>query len=225
MRESAAPVARSFSREGLDRVGDYIRNEIAAGTFPGAILLIQQPASRSIPRTSASATSLTKLPMSVDTDLPPLLDVEGHHFGRGDDAGRGRQAETRRSRLRSTFRPLQTRNSASERGDDGTLTLVRNRSTVRSRSRICCAIRRALPMATVGGNLVRRLYAAADLLQRRSHQCRIVEQIAKLPLAERPGTQWDYSHSTDVLGRERSRWCREETCPSSRRSGCSIRLQ
>ena len=28
-----------------------------------------------------------------------------------------------------------------------------------------------------------------------------VERLAKLPLAFQPGTTWDYSYSTDVLGR------------------------
>src|SRR5580693_7878835 len=40
--ESPPPVSASFSREKLARVGDYIRNEIASGKIPGAILLIQQ---------------------------------------------------------------------------------------------------------------------------------------------------------------------------------------
>src|SRR5712672_2694041 len=40
--ESPSPVSASFSREKLQRVGDYIRNEIATGKIPGAILLIQQ---------------------------------------------------------------------------------------------------------------------------------------------------------------------------------------
>src|SRR5437588_12024211 len=40
--EPAAPASRSFSRAGLDRVGDYIKNEIASGKIPGAIVLIQQ---------------------------------------------------------------------------------------------------------------------------------------------------------------------------------------
>lgn len=33
--------ARSFSAAGLAQVGAYIRNEIASGKIPGAILLIQ----------------------------------------------------------------------------------------------------------------------------------------------------------------------------------------
>jgi CubicO group peptidase (beta-lactamase class C family) len=40
--ESPSPVSAGFSREGLARVGDYIRNEVATGKIPGAILLIQQ---------------------------------------------------------------------------------------------------------------------------------------------------------------------------------------
>src|SRR5713101_3542230 len=40
--EQPSPVPASFSQGGLQRVGDYIRNEIATGKIPGAILLIQQ---------------------------------------------------------------------------------------------------------------------------------------------------------------------------------------
>src|SRR5271154_3735511 len=40
--EAAAPASRSFSSAGLDRVGDYLKNEIASGKIPGAIVLIQQ---------------------------------------------------------------------------------------------------------------------------------------------------------------------------------------
>jgi len=39
---SQAPLAPTFSRAALDRIGDYIRNEVATGKIPGAILLIQQ---------------------------------------------------------------------------------------------------------------------------------------------------------------------------------------
>src|SRR3984957_3232986 len=40
--ESPSPVPASFSEEKLGRVGDYLRNEIATGKIPGAVLLIQQ---------------------------------------------------------------------------------------------------------------------------------------------------------------------------------------
>src|ERR1700716_3215153 len=40
--ESPPAAPSGFSPEKLTRVGDYIRNEIASGKIPGAILLIQQ---------------------------------------------------------------------------------------------------------------------------------------------------------------------------------------
>src|ERR1700712_2428742 len=40
--ESPAQAPASFSREKLERVGDYVRNEISSGNIPGAIILIQQ---------------------------------------------------------------------------------------------------------------------------------------------------------------------------------------
>src|ERR1700722_16202653 len=40
--DSLAPQPAGFSRQGLDRVSDYIRNEISTGKIPGAVLLIQQ---------------------------------------------------------------------------------------------------------------------------------------------------------------------------------------
>src|SRR4030088_2052049 len=40
--ESPLAASSSFSPEKLARVGDYIRNEIATGKIPGAIMLIQQ---------------------------------------------------------------------------------------------------------------------------------------------------------------------------------------
>src|SRR6204780_2851609 len=40
--ESQPSTTSSFSRERLARVGDYIRNEVATGKIPGAVILIQQ---------------------------------------------------------------------------------------------------------------------------------------------------------------------------------------
>ena len=52
-----------------------------------------------------------------------------------------------------------------------------------------------------GENLVRKLYAEADLFNGDLTNAEFAERIAHLPLAEQPGTLWDYGHSTDVLGR------------------------
>ena len=52
-----------------------------------------------------------------------------------------------------------------------------------------------------GDSVVRKLYANSNLFEGDFDNAEFAERIAKLPLAEQPGTLWDYGHSTDVLGR------------------------
>jgi CubicO group peptidase (beta-lactamase class C family) len=52
-----------------------------------------------------------------------------------------------------------------------------------------------------GETPVKKVYLEADLGNWAGTNAEFVERIAKLPLSYQPGTTWDYSHSTDVLGR------------------------
>jgi CubicO group peptidase (beta-lactamase class C family) len=52
-----------------------------------------------------------------------------------------------------------------------------------------------------GDSAVRKLYANSGLFDGDLDNAAFAERLAKLPLAEQPGTRWDYGHSTDVLGR------------------------
>jgi CubicO group peptidase (beta-lactamase class C family) len=52
-----------------------------------------------------------------------------------------------------------------------------------------------------GDSAARKRYANSDLFEGDLDNALFVERLAKLPLAEQPGTLWDYGHSTDVLGR------------------------
>src|SRR6266403_4450879 len=65
--EQPSPVPASFSQGGLERAGDYIRNEIAAGKIPGAILLIQQHGHPVYFETFGVRDVATQLPMTADT--------------------------------------------------------------------------------------------------------------------------------------------------------------
>ena len=91
----AARAAAQFSAEGLAKVGDYIRNEIATGKIPGAILLIQQHGKPVYFENFGVRDVATKVPMTRGHDFPALFDVEAGHVGHGDDAGRGWQALAR----------------------------------------------------------------------------------------------------------------------------------
>src|SRR6202011_2774318 len=65
--ESPVSVSASFSRAKLERVGDYIRNEIATGKIPGAVILIQQHGQPVYFENFGVRDVATKLPMTADT--------------------------------------------------------------------------------------------------------------------------------------------------------------
>jgi CubicO group peptidase (beta-lactamase class C family) len=52
-----------------------------------------------------------------------------------------------------------------------------------------------------GDDPARMRYAAADLFNGDFDNAELADRIAQVPLAEQPGTLWDYGHSTDILGR------------------------
>ena len=52
-----------------------------------------------------------------------------------------------------------------------------------------------------GPGLVKKAYVESKLWEDYPSNAEFVDRIAKLPLLYQPGTTWDYSHSTDVLGR------------------------
>ncbi len=49
--------------------------------------------------------------------------------------------------------------------------------------------------------MVRKAYASANIYAGDFDNAEFAERIARLPLADQPGTLWQYGHSTDVLGR------------------------
>src|SRR5882762_3579314 len=65
--ESPSRVSENFSREKLQRVGDYIRNEIATAKIPGAIMLIQQHGQPVYFENFGVRDAATRLPMTADT--------------------------------------------------------------------------------------------------------------------------------------------------------------
>ena len=199
--ETLAPVVGSFSRAGLDRVGDYIRNEIAMGKIPGAILLIQQHGKPVYSESFGVRDVATQLPMSADTifrlysmskpitSVAAMMLVEDGKLRLDDPV----------SKYIPAFAQMKV--GVEKPGDDGKLTLVQvpqNRPiTIEDLLRHTSG----LTYGFSGGGAVRKLYAEADLFNGDVTNTEFAARIATLPLAEQPGTQWDYGHSTDVLGR------------------------
>jgi CubicO group peptidase (beta-lactamase class C family) len=52
-----------------------------------------------------------------------------------------------------------------------------------------------------GNTLVKKMYVESKVWNDYPSNAELVARLARMPLAYQPGTTWDYSHSTDVLGR------------------------
>jgi len=52
-----------------------------------------------------------------------------------------------------------------------------------------------------GNSLVKKMYVEAKISDDYPSNTELVTRLGKMPLAYQPGTTWDYSYSTDVLGR------------------------
>jgi CubicO group peptidase (beta-lactamase class C family) len=196
---SAAP--RSFSAAGLGRVSDYIGNEVATGKIPGAILLIQQHGKPVYFENFGVRDVATEFSMSADTifrlysmskpvtSVAAMMLVEEGQLALADPV----------SKYIPAFADMKV--GVETRGKDGKVTLglmpldrpVTIEDLLRHTS--------GLTYGFLGDSAVPKLYAEADLFNGDRTNAEFAERIAKLPLAEQPGTAWDYGHSTDVLGR------------------------
>src|SRR5712671_5185185 len=196
--ESPALATRHFSAEGLARVGDYIRNEIASAKMPWAILLIQQHGKPVYFESLGVRNVATKLPMTADTifrlysmskpvtSVAAMMLVEEGKLSLDDPV----------SKYLPAFADVKV--GVEKRGEPALVLEPVNRPiTIEDLLRHTSG----LTYGFYGDSAVRKLYANSDLFDGDFDNARFVERIAKLPLAEQPGTRWDYGHSTDVLGR------------------------
>jgi CubicO group peptidase (beta-lactamase class C family) len=200
-RAEPPAAAPGFSDAKLQHVGDYIRQEIAAGTMPGAVILIQQHGKPVYSENFGVRDVATKLPMDADTifrlysmskpitSVAAMMLVEDGKLKLDDPV------------LKYIPAFAETKVGVEKRGDDGRLTLVREPLSRPITIEDLLRHTSGLTYGFNGGNLVRRFYAEADLFSSDLTNAEFAERIAALPLAEQPGTQWDYGHSTDVLGR------------------------
>jgi len=198
---SAPRAARSFSPQGLARVGDYFRNEVATGKIPGAVVLIQQHGKPVFSETFGVRDVATKVPISEDTIFrlysmsKPVTSVAAMMLV--DD---GKLAlDEPLAKYIPTFADVKV--AAEGRGEDEKAPLatepLKRAITIEDLLRQTSGI----TYGFYGDSPVRRLYANSDLFEGDFDNTMFVERLARLPLAEQPGTRWDYGHSTDLLGR------------------------
>jgi CubicO group peptidase (beta-lactamase class C family) len=195
------PAGAHFNPQKLERVGEFLRDQIAQGKIPGAILLIQQHGKPVYHELFGVRDVATKLPMTDDTIFrlfsmtKPITSVVATML---IEEGKFRLDDPVAKYIPSFAHVMV---GVEQKADDGTRSLELvppNRPpTILDLMRHTSGI----PYGFYGDSLVRKAYADANIYAGDFDNAEFAERIAKLPLEVQPGTLWDYGHSTDILGR------------------------
>ena len=199
--ESPLPVLASLSQAGLTHVGDYMRNEIATGRIAGAVLLIQQHGQPVLFESFGVRDVDGKRAMTTDTifrlysmskavtSVAAMMLVDDGKLSLDDPL----------SKYIPAFAEVKV--GLERRDENGKIALVRAPPDRPITIKDLLRHTSGLTYGFYGDSSVRKLYANAGLFEGDFDNALFAERIAKLPLAEQPGTLWDYGHSTDILGR------------------------
>jgi CubicO group peptidase (beta-lactamase class C family) len=199
--ESQASVPGNFSRTGLERIGAYLHDEVVTGNIPGAVLLIQQHGKPVYFESFGVRSVTTKLQMTPDTifriysmskaitSVAAMMLVEDGKLSLDDPV----------SKYIPAFADAKVGVDVSDEAGQLPLKLepLKHPITIRDLLRHTSGI----TYGFYGEGAIKQLYANPALYDGDFDNAEFAERIAKLPLAEQPGTRWDYGHSVDVLGR------------------------
>jgi CubicO group peptidase (beta-lactamase class C family) len=194
-------VSSGFSAEGLAHISDYLRNEVATDKIPGAVLLIQQHDQPVLLENFGVLDVDSRRPMTSDaifrlysmskpvTSVAAMMLVDDGKMSLDDPL----------SKFIPAFAGTRV---AVEKGDENGKVELATEPLARP-IRILDLLRHTsgITYGFYGDSPIRKLYASSGLFDGDFDNAQLAERLAKLPLAEQPGTLWDYGHSTDVLGR------------------------
>ena len=191
-----------FSSERLKRVTDAFQSEVDKGAIPGAVVLIARNGKIAYLEAFGFQNRENKEPMKTDaifriasmskpiTSVAVMMLVEEGKIQLLDPV----------SHYLPEFKGVQV-------GVERLNTTTGNSELIgeppRQEMTIQDLLRHTsgLTYGIFGKSLVKQAYNEANLFDRNQTLAEFVSKIAKLPLAYHPGTTWEYSHSTDVLGR------------------------
>ena len=195
------PAEAGLSPKGLARIGDYLKNEIATNKIPGAIVMIQRRGKVAYYETFGVRDPATKAPMTPNTIFriysmsKPITTVAAMMLVEEGKL----QLDDPVSKFIPAFKD--TKVGVEKKGDDGNMTLdlvpQRRQMTVQDLMRHTSG----LTYGFFGEGLVKKAYVDANIFADDIDNAGLAERLAKLPLVYQPGSTWDYSHSTDILGR------------------------
>jgi CubicO group peptidase (beta-lactamase class C family) len=195
------PAGAHFNPQKLQRITEFFNNEVAGGKIPGAIVLISQHGKPIYYEKFGVRDIATKQPMTDDTIFTvfsmskPITSVAAMMLV---DEGRLKLDDPVEKYIPS-FATAKVGVELKAENGEKKLELVPLKSPIT----ILDLMRHTsgITYGFYGDSLVRKAYANALIYGGDFNNAEFADRIARLPLAEQPGTLWDYGHSTDVLGR------------------------
>ncbi len=195
------PPNAELSPQRLERITGYFDNEVATGKIAGAIVMVQRHGKPVYFKSFGQINPATGTPMTPQaifrirsmskpiTSVAAMMLIDDSRMKLDDPV----------SKYIPSFAGVKVGVGRKSANGDPELALVpvERPITVEDLLRHSSGITYGL----YGDGPVRDAYKAADLFNGDLDNAAFVEKIARLPLAEQPGTVWDYGHSTDVLGR------------------------
>jgi CubicO group peptidase (beta-lactamase class C family) len=197
----AKPEEVGLSAERLDRITERLRRDSAEGIIPGAVLLVARHGKVAYFEAVGARDPEAKAAMTKDaifriysmskpiTTAAAMMLVEEGKLALADPVAKYIPA----------FKDVKVGVEKPGAGGAPSLELVpaSRPISVQDLMRHTSGI----TYGFFGEGLVKKAYVEADLFKGDPTNEEFAERIARLPLAYQPGTTWDYSHSTDILGR------------------------
>ena len=198
---SAKPEQVGLSTERLNKVTAMLKADVEKGVIPGAILLVARHGKIAWFDTVGTRNPETKAPMTRDsifriysmskaiTSVAAMVLFEDGKFNLSEPV----------SKYIPQLGGLKVGVEKSDADGKATLELVpaQRNMTIQDLFRHTSG----LTYGFFGNTLVKKMYVDTKVWNDYPSNAELVDRLAKLPLASQPGTVWDYSHSTDVLGR------------------------
>lgn len=189
-----------FSQAGLDRITAYLKNEIDTGKIPGAMMVIQRGGKTVYSETLGLRDVTTKDPMSADTIFriysmsKPITTVAAMMLVEEGKLGLDEPV----SKFIPAFKD--TKVGVEKKGEDGKVTLDMVPQTRQMTVQDLMRHTSGITYGFFGEGAVKKLYSSLPIAGDFDN-VEFADKIAALPLVYQPGTTWDYSYSTDILGR------------------------
>jgi CubicO group peptidase (beta-lactamase class C family) len=195
------PAGAHFNPQKLEKIGELFRNEVATGKIPGAILLIEQHGKPVYHQFFGVRDPTTKLPMTDDTifrifsmtkpitSVAALMLIDQNKLKLDDPV----------AKYIPSFGKAKVGVETKAENGEKALELVALKRPITIQDLMTQTS--GITYGFYGDSMVRKAYANARIYDGDFTNAEFAERIAQLPLAEQPGTLWDYGHSTDILGR------------------------